>query len=600
MTGISVVIPVHNGAEWLRDAIDAIAEQARGRRFEILVVDDGSTDRSRAIAEDLGLRWPVRILDGEARGAAAAMNAGIAAAQFPLICQLDQDVVVLEGWLDRLIGAMADPEVAAAQGHYVPAEDATIPARISGCDLAQRYSALGKRGTDHVCTGNTIYRASALHQIGGFDESFGYGYDNDLSYRLRHAGFRLAFVGDARSVHHWSSTIRGYCAQQYGQGYGRLQLVAKHPTRAPGDAVSRWPMMLHAGVMALALATLLLAMAIEAVAHGPVARALTVSGLALIGMLAMERMIAGVGAARLTGRATPLLFPIFHLLRDVVWVGAMAAWTARRLARVRPRPTDSMGRGPAAASPLVACPPPPVAAGPRAPVLILIPAHNESQALPRVIADVREYCASAEILVIDDGSSDDTAEVAEREGVNWIQLPVRMGIGGAMRAGLRYARRRRASVVVRIDGDGQHRAEDVASLIAPVLSGQAEVVLGSRYVPSGEGRRGSVRLVQRLLGFCLSRITGQQVTDPTSGFYALAPKAVRLLCDHHPTGYPEPELRLLLSRCNVRMVETAMRSRSRIAGRTSLTPLRLAGAGARVLLAMLIVPFRHADMGEHD
>jgi glycosyltransferase involved in cell wall biosynthesis len=220
--------------------------------------------------------------------------------------------------------------------------------------------------------------------------------------------------------------------------------------------------------------------------------------------------------------------------------------------------------------------------------------------LPRVIEDVRAHCPDADLLVIDDGSSDDTARDAEHEGCNWIRLPVRMGIGSAMRAGLRYACRRRAGVVVRLDGDGQHRGEDIAAMVAPILADRADVVLGSRYVPSGEGHAGAVRLVQRVLGFCLSRLTGQRVTDPTSGFYALGPGAVRLLCDHHPTGYPEPELRLLLSRYRMRVLEMPMRTRQRQGGRSTLTPFRLATAAARVLLAMVIVPLRHATDGDGD
>ena len=95
-----------------------------------------------------------------------------------------------------------------------------------------------------------------------------------------------------------------------------------------------------------------------------------------------------------------------------------------------------------------------------------------------------------------------------------------------------------------------------------------------------------------MLAACLSTITGEQVTDPTSGFCALGPRAVRLLAEHHPTGYPEPELRLFLNSNGLRTVEVPVCGRSRLVGTTTLTPGRMTAAGARVLLAMIVVPLR--------
>jgi len=150
---------------------------------------------------------------------------------------------------------------------------------------------------------------------------------------------------------------------------------------------------------------------------------------------------------------------------------------------------------------------------------------------------------------------------------------------------------------VRIDGDGQHRPEEIARLLVPVESGRADVVLGSRFVDEASAaeappRRGPIGIVRRALGACLSALTGHRVTDPTSGFCVLGPRAIRLLAEHHPTGYPEPELRLFLSRNALRVVEVPVAARARLRGRTSLTPVRIAGAAARVLLAMLVVPLR--------
>ena len=119
-------------------------------------------------------------------------------------------------------------------------------------------------------------------------------------------------------------------------------------------------------------------------------------------------------------------------------------------------------------------------------------------------------------------------------------------------------------------------------------------MLGSRFADHGTRSVGPVRLIQSSLAFCLSALTGRRVTDPTSGFCALSRRAIRLLADHHPTGYPEPELQLFLSRNRLVAVEVPVRPRRRLGGRTSLTPVRLTAAGLRVLLAMIIVPWRSA------
>jgi glycosyltransferase involved in cell wall biosynthesis len=223
--------------------------------------------------------------------------------------------------------------------------------------------------------------------------------------------------------------------------------------------------------------------------------------------------------------------------------------------------------------------------------MCLIPAHNEAANLTAVIAELRARRPDLDILVIDDGSTDATPGLLEQLGVRWLRFPQRMGIGSAVRAGLRYAARLGYSTAVRLDGDGQHRADDIDLLLAPIRAGSADVVLGSRYTDAENRQRGA-RVLQRILGACLSTLTGSRVTDPTSGFCALGPRAMRVLAEHHPTGYPEAELRLFMCRNVLTAIEVPVRSRSRLGGRTSLTPGRMTGAAARVMLAMVIVPFR--------
>ncbi|HVH25121.1 MAG TPA: glycosyltransferase [Vicinamibacterales bacterium] len=340
MEGVSFVVPVHNGAGCVREALASILAQADGRPMEIIVVDDVSNDGSSMLLRRLADQWPLRIVVGEGRGAAAAINAGVRAATFPIICQVDQDVVLRPGWMPRLVRELDDPRVGAVQGYYATDSESTLCARAMGYDLEQRYAAIDGTETTHACTGNSAYRADALRRVGLFDEDFGYGYDNDLSYRLRAAGYRLVLSRDAQSVHRWREGLLGYLVQQYGFGYGRIDLVAKHPERFAGDSVSPVGMMSHPLLMGLAM--LSLSAALGAYALGASWQPFALSSATLVSGLVLERLAAGVSAARRFRDPTPLVFPLLHLGRDLAWVTAMTFWVARRLTGRRSKPRDSM------------------------------------------------------------------------------------------------------------------------------------------------------------------------------------------------------------------------------------------------------------------
>ena len=284
--GVSFVVPVHNGERWLDEALASILAQRDGRPFEVIAVDDGSVDGSAAILDRHAAAGTVRVLRTEHRGAAAAMNVGIREAAHPVVCLIDQDVVLQPGWLEAILEPLTNPgsgfrtrssaafralhagcetvPVGAVQGYFATDPTAPVVARVAGMDLEQRYAAIGEGPTSHVCTGNSAYRADALRAAGLFDESFGYGYDNDMSYRLMKAGYALRFCPAAKSVHRWRETLRGYLVQQYGQGYGRLDIVWKHPRWAAGDAVSPSAMMAHAPLMLVALVAGIAALALAA------------------------------------------------------------------------------------------------------------------------------------------------------------------------------------------------------------------------------------------------------------------------------------------------------------------------------------------------
>jgi len=220
--------------------------------------------------------------------------------------------------------------------------------------------------------------------------------------------------------------------------------------------------------------------------------------------------------------------------------------------------------------------------------LTLIPAYNEAGNLPAVIGEIREHRPDLDILVVDDGSTDATRQVLEQLRVRWLGWPHRRGVGCAVRAGLRYGARLGFDVIVRLDADGQHDAEDIQRLLERLQEGDADAVIGSRYAHAYAG----AQPLKRVLAAVVSAVARRRITDPTSGLWALGPRAATLLASHHPRGYPEPELHLFLSRNGLKVVEVPVQSRERLSGRSSLTLLRMITAAARVLLAVVIVPLR--------
>jgi GT2 family glycosyltransferase len=338
--GVTFVIPVRNGGRWLDRVLTSVLAQGDGRPMQIIVIDDGSGDGSRAILERYAAAGAVTVLKGEVRGAAAAINQGIRHALHPIICQVDQDVILEPGWMAHLVDEIGRTGVGAAQGYYVTPATGSMWSRVMGLDLEDRYRRIKQRHIDHVCTGNSAYLASALAHVGPFDEDLGYGYDNDMSYRLVQAGYRLAICREATSAHEWRDSFRGYCMQQYGFGYGRLDLVAKYRERFTGDAVSPAGMMSHAAVMALATLGVLFGTALTTA--GIPAGSLVAVSVAVIGVLVLERFVSGLRAAVRFRNPAGLFFAPVHLVRDLAWTAAIVTWCARRARGRSSRPSHSM------------------------------------------------------------------------------------------------------------------------------------------------------------------------------------------------------------------------------------------------------------------
>jgi hypothetical protein len=355
-------------------------------------------------------------------------------------------------------------------------------------------------------------------------------------------------------------------------------------------------MMAHGPVMLVAWVAIVAA--VLAAAAGWSWLLFATAAAALMLTLFLERSYAGVSAWRHSGDRAALGFGVAHLLRDTAWAAAIVVWLTRRMTHTVSQPRHSMARTGAARCATDESLPH------NSRLLALIPAFNEAANLSRVVRELRLRSPELTILIVNDGSTDGTADLLPTLEVDWLTLPQRVGVGGAVRAGLRYAARERYDYVVRVDGDGQHRACDVGRLLGPVVQGRLDASIGSRYVgrPSRLRRLLSPRrLSQAALAACLTVWTGRRFTDPTSGFWLFGPRAIRLLGQHHPAGYAEPELVLFLCRNGLRVGEVPIRMRPRLAGRTSLTPARAALAFAGTLFALVMVPIRDIVDGKgHD
>jgi glycosyltransferase involved in cell wall biosynthesis len=221
--------------------------------------------------------------------------------------------------------------------------------------------------------------------------------------------------------------------------------------------------------------------------------------------------------------------------------------------------------------------------------LVIIPAYNEETSLPGVIRDLRENAPDADIIVVNDGSRDRTAQVASGVGVAVLNLPYNLGIGGAMQTGYRYARDRQYDVAVQFDGDGQHVAEEIEKLLGPLRNNEADIVVGSRFLNRGEYRAPFFRRIGiKIFSTTLSAILTTPVTDTTSGFRAANRRVIEFFARTYPEDYPEVESLVLLHRYGMTIAEVPARMQERTAGRSSITPFRSIYYMVKVLLAVSI------------
>lgn len=227
-------------------------------------------------------------------------------------------------------------------------------------------------------------------------------------------------------------------------------------------------------------------------------------------------------------------------------------------------------------------------------ILIIIPAHNEEESLPELLEEVRQVGCDA--VVVNDASSDTTEHVAKAAGFPVLSLPVNLGIGGGVQTGFVYALRNGYDVVVQIDGDGQHDPGQLHTVIAPIIAGEADCVIGSRYLPEAPDTGYTTPFARRMGMYFSTGIlylaTGLRINDTTSGYRALNRVAFSFFATEYPVDHPEAEALLMLHQAGFRVIEHPVRMRCRTGGQSLFTFIRAMLYPLRVIVGFMGILYK--------
>lgn len=249
-------------------------------------------------------------------------------------------------------------------------------------------------------------------------------------------------------------------------------------------------------------------------------------------------------------------------------------------------------------------------------VLVIIPAYNETKSIGGVVRDIRAFLPGADVLVVNDGSTDDTSGEARQSGAMVLDLPCNMGLGVAVQSGLIFAQDRGYRFVARMDGDGQHRPTELRALLAPLEKGEADMVIGSRFlkavstsggpIKKQEGLTASARLneykpsLARRIGIglfsgLLSILLGTRVTDPNSGLHAMNHKSISFFAKEYPPDYPEVEVRVMAHKAGLVVREIPSTMLHRTGGISSITSLNSVYIVLEMLTSTIVGMFRRVE-----
>ncbi len=223
-------------------------------------------------------------------------------------------------------------------------------------------------------------------------------------------------------------------------------------------------------------------------------------------------------------------------------------------------------------------------------ILVIVPAYNEEGNIQKTVEELFSLDINLSVLVVNDCSKDETRLRAEKTGAFVLSLPFNLGIGGAVQTGFQFARAFGYDIAVQVDGDGQHDVSYLERLIEPILSEEADMVIGSRFVPPHIGYQSSFirRIGINFFAKLISVISEYQVTDPTSGFRSFNRKMIKTFAKYYPHDFPEPEAIMVAGRYYARVKEIPVKMRKRFAGSSSIRYLKTLYYMVKVTFAVLL------------
>lgn len=225
----------------------------------------------------------------------------------------------------------------------------------------------------------------------------------------------------------------------------------------------------------------------------------------------------------------------------------------------------------------------------KAKVLVIIPAYNESENIEKVVGHMMQQAPQYDYLVVNDGSTDTTLKICEKQEYKYLDLPINLGIGGAVQAGYVYAEKYRYDIAVQMDGDGQHDIAYLEKVLEPILNDEADIAIGSRFLKK-EGFQSSQtrRIGINILSILIKLTTGKRIMDVTSGFRAVNRKFIKIYAKDYPTDYPEPEAIVMAVMHKGRIQEVPVQMKAREGGTSSITFRKSIYYMIKVTLAILI------------
>ncbi|MCR4754310.1 MAG: glycosyltransferase family 2 protein [Lachnospiraceae bacterium] len=221
--------------------------------------------------------------------------------------------------------------------------------------------------------------------------------------------------------------------------------------------------------------------------------------------------------------------------------------------------------------------------------LIIIPAYNEQNTLDSLINDIKTKCPNVDYVVINDCSSDDTKKVLSNIGATYVSAPVNLGIGGAVQTGYMYAAKNGYDIAIQVDGDGQHDVTFVKDMVDIINKGEADVVIGSRFIEKeGFQSSGARRMGIHFLSGLIHLMSGTKVKDVTSGFRAVNRRYIEVFADSYPDDYPEPEVIVISALMGARIKEIPVVMRERTDGVSSINMKKSVYYMIKVSIAIIL------------